>query len=498
MGNNNVRNVSDTQTESPMEPKSPGLYKPHLSPVGSPMPETFHTPLGSPEFIPTPMDTEPISEELSSNSEDHRTNLEKYDSGKGWDLTFNQAIEKIQKAADVLNNMHSQLEAILRLQANTEGTRIIDSAFGWEARLGEVRRNLRSGLRDLGNVKEQYVALNKGDNPQTRLENEYYKGKQEDRNKERLEWIKETAELRAELRERDKVIQDFSARVRTLESTRPESEDTAKEKRLQDHVCQLETENEKLREKITELQGEVQDLTLLQSDLRTAVSVAERFREEAQEKLERTERENRRLRGKGPNVVDWTDSPSVNVSSLGYRSLPRGVILSAMQEPIVKSRSLMSVPPPPDSSPQDPGPVSRRERRGSLETLLNESKATENLTEDSGSFFRRYGGSKRGVFLRWAQDRTCGYKYVVITNFSSSWVDGMALCALLHSYLPERIPYAQLRPLEKRKNLQLAFQVAESEGIPALLTPDHMLQTQGPDWQKVLLYVESIYQKFEA
>ncbi|XP_075437536.1 cytospin-A-like, partial [Ascaphus truei] len=196
--------------------------------------------------------------------------------------------------------------------------------------------------------------------------------------------------------------------------------------------------------------------------------------------------------------VDWRDPVTTNGSTQGYHSLPRGVILSP-RDTIMKSSSLLSVPPTAHAPSQETGPgSSRRERRGSLETLLNESKATENLNEDSGSFFRRYGGSKRGVFLRWAQDRTCGYKHVVITNFSSSWVDGMAFCALLDSYLPQCLTYTQLRPLEKRKNLQLAFQVGESVGIPALLTPDHMLQMQGPDWQKVLLYVESIYQKFEA
>ncbi|KAG8429281.1 hypothetical protein GDO86_020614 [Hymenochirus boettgeri] len=245
--------------------------------------------------------------------------------------------------------------------------------------------------------------------------------------------------------------------------------------------------------KVTELQGTVEDLNLLQSDLRTAVSVAERFREEAQQKLERAERENQRLRAKGADVVDGKCYPDVNGSSLGYRSLPRGVFLSSTTDPILKSRSLMSVPPlNPEAKQKD------QDRRRSMEGIMHEPRPTENLIEDSGSFLRRYGGSKRGVFLRWAQERTLGYKFVVITNFSSSWVDGMAFCALLHSYLPNTIPYAELRPLEKRKNLQLAFLVAEREGIPCLLTPDHMLQAQGPDWQKVLLYVESIYQKFEA
>jgi len=36
-----------------------------------------------------------------------------------------------------------------------------------------------------------------------------------------------------------------------------------------------------------------------------------------------------------------------------------------------------------------------------------------------------------------------------ITNFSSSWNDGLAFCALLHSYLPQCIPYNDLSSHDK-------------------------------------------------
>lgn len=38
---------------------------------------------------------------------------------------------------------------------------------------------------------------------------------------------------------------------------------------------------------------------------------------------------------------------------------------------------------------------------------------------------------------------------VEITNFSSSWNDGLAFCALLHSYVPTKIPYAELSAKDK-------------------------------------------------
>ena len=36
-----------------------------------------------------------------------------------------------------------------------------------------------------------------------------------------------------------------------------------------------------------------------------------------------------------------------------------------------------------------------------------------------------------------------------ITNFSSSWADGLAFCAVYHTYLPSHIPYTTLTPENK-------------------------------------------------
>ncbi|XP_037603438.1 cytospin-A [Sebastes umbrosus] len=110
---------------------------------------------------------------------------------------------------------------------------------------------------------------------------------------------------------------------------------------------------------------------------------------------------------------------------------------------------------------------------------------------------RRHGGSKRNSLLRWCQSRTQGYKNIDITNFSSSWSDGLAFCAVYHTYLPSHIPYTTLTPENKRENLSLAFKTGESVGIAQTLTVEEMLRAGGPDWQRVLGYVESIYRHFE-
>nr|XP_023680576.1 cytospin-A-like [Paramormyrops kingsleyae] len=129
---------------------------------------------------------------------------------------------------------------------------------------------------------------------------------------------------------------------------------------------------------------------------------------------------------------------------------------------------------------------------------MEERKPPSSKPHDGFSLLlRRHGGSRRNSLLRWCQSRTQGYANIDITNFSSSWVDGLAFCAVYHTYLPSHIPYSSLNPQDKMENLSLAFQTGESVGIPATLTVDEMLRSAGPDWQRVLGYVESMYLHFE-
>jgi len=43
----------------------------------------------------------------------------------------------------------------------------------------------------------------------------------------------------------------------------------------------------------------------------------------------------------------------------------------------------------------------------------------------------------------------CQLQGIDITNFSSSWSDGLAFCALVHTYLPDMIPYKDLNCQDK-------------------------------------------------
>lgn len=50
---------------------------------------------------------------------------------------------------------------------------------------------------------------------------------------------------------------------------------------------------------------------------------------------------------------------------------------------------------------------------------------------------------------------------VKLENFSTSWADGLAFCALLHHFLPEAFDYSALSPDKRRHNFTLAFKIAE-------------------------------------
>lgn len=108
------------------------------------------------------------------------------------------------------------------------------------------------------------------------------------------------------------------------------------------------------------------------------------------------------------------------------------------------------------------------------------------------------GGSKRNALLKWCQNKTIGYHNVDITNFSSSWNDGLALCAILDTYLPEKINFSVLSTETKRTNFEVALAAAESVGVQNLLDINDMITFERPNWQTVYNYVTSVYCHFET
>ncbi|XP_050309144.1 titin isoform X5 [Anthonomus grandis grandis] len=100
--------------------------------------------------------------------------------------------------------------------------------------------------------------------------------------------------------------------------------------------------------------------------------------------------------------------------------------------------------------------------------------------------------------LHWCRMKTKEYENIQLDNFSSSWADGLAFCALIHHFLPDSFEYSALTPKERRHNFELAFRIAyEKADIYPLLDVEDMLETRKPDWKCVFTYVQSIYRRFK-
>ncbi|KAL7987113.1 hypothetical protein Chor_006032 [Crotalus horridus] len=139
----------------------------------------------------------------------------------------------------------------------------------------------------------------------------------------------------------------------------------------------------------------------------------------------------------------------------------------------------------------------------------------------SQSFAVASASSIKQILLDWCRSKTIGYKvdpspelqylpsssvlppysspthpqHIDLQNFSSSWNDGMAFCALVHSFFPEAFDYNMLDPTKRKENFELAFTTAEKMANCDRLieVEDMMLMGRKPDPMCVFTYVQSLY-----
>ncbi|KAK1800783.1 hypothetical protein P4O66_005535 [Electrophorus voltai] len=98
------------------------------------------------------------------------------------------------------------------------------------------------------------------------------------------------------------------------------------------------------------------------------------------------------------------------------------------------------------------------------------------------------------MLLDWCRAKTEPYEGVNIQNFSSSWADGLAFCALVHRFFPEGFEYCTLDPYDRRANFEKAFKTAERlAGCPPLLDVNDLLRMREPDWKCVYTYIQEFY-----
>nr|XP_033467798.1 smoothelin-like protein 1 isoform X2 [Epinephelus lanceolatus] len=152
-----------------------------------------------------------------------------------------------------------------------------------------------------------------------------------------------------------------------------------------------------------------------------------------------------------------------------------------------------------------PRPSGAQAKRALFERMHSEPikpKDSKPKLKRSQSFGVSSASGIKQILLEWCRSKTIGYKNIDIQNFSSSWSDGMAFCALVHSFFPLDFDYNTLDPANRKHNLQLAFTTAEQQAdCLRLIEVEDMLEMgDKPDPMCVFTYVQSLYnhlKKFE-
>ena len=96
---------------------------------------------------------------------------------------------------------------------------------------------------------------------------------------------------------------------------------------------------------------------------------------------------------------------------------------------------------------------------------------------------------KINQLLTWVQGKTAGYKNVHVTNFTTSFKDGLAFCAIIDRSRPGMIDFDSLDPKNAEYNLKLAFDTAERLGVPRLLDESDIVNLSVPERLSIITYV---------
>ncbi|XP_037060079.1 F-actin-monooxygenase MICAL3 isoform X9 [Peromyscus leucopus] len=125
-----------------------------------------------------------------------------------------------------------------------------------------------------------------------------------------------------------------------------------------------------------------------------------------------------------------------------------------------------------------------------MENLVN-SRTTPKLT-------RNESVARSSKLLGWCQRQTDGYAGVNVTDLTTSWKSGLALCAIIHRYRPDLIDFDSLDEQNVEKNNQLAFDIAEKElGISPIMTGKEMASVAEPDKLSMVMYLTQFYEMFK-
>ncbi|XP_065505369.1 F-actin-monooxygenase MICAL1 isoform X2 [Caloenas nicobarica] len=101
--------------------------------------------------------------------------------------------------------------------------------------------------------------------------------------------------------------------------------------------------------------------------------------------------------------------------------------------------------------------------------------------------------------LSWCQASTAGYRGVTVTNFTTSWTSGLALCALVHRFRPDLVDLDSVDPQDPIRTHQMMLDTAEQElGIQPVLSSAEMATMAEPSRLGLITYLSQFYEAFKT
>ncbi|XP_020601123.1 utrophin-like isoform X3 [Orbicella faveolata] len=118
----------------------------------------------------------------------------------------------------------------------------------------------------------------------------------------------------------------------------------------------------------------------------------------------------------------------------------------------------------------------------------------ETVTEETAKSF-----NVEKKLLDWCKERLKGYEqYVTISDFTSSWRNGLAFNALIHSYRPELFDFDAQQKSSIQARLDNSFKMAEKHfGVPRYLDSSD-IDVDTPDKKLIIMYLTELYNYLEG
>nr|XP_019590530.1 PREDICTED: protein-methionine sulfoxide oxidase MICAL1 [Rhinolophus sinicus] len=131
-----------------------------------------------------------------------------------------------------------------------------------------------------------------------------------------------------------------------------------------------------------------------------------------------------------------------------------------------------------------------------LYDVVAKEPVRRNDKTDSGKLAAGSVGAQEDL-LHWCQEQTAGYPGVHVTNLSSSWADGLALCALVNRLRPGLLEPTELQGLGALEATAWALKMAEHElGITPVLSAQAVVA--GSDPLGLIAYLSHFHSAFKS